>query len=141
VGSHCILKFDVAVLKDGMRLSLKDAKRRLIELTNAMQLKSCISALETLAAKEDNRILDGALDYYKRHSKLTPKYANVVFWRLKTNGIDYQPSFFKIELQRQQHIDDLEAMPTGRVHRFWSALTAAQRRKAIELGHAAPTEV
>jgi hypothetical protein len=26
-------------------------------------------------------------------------------------------------------------MPTARVHRFWGALSPAQRRKAIELGH------
>jgi hypothetical protein len=78
------------------------------------------------------------LEYYKRHGTLTPKYANVVFWRLKTNGIDHQPSFFKVELKRQQHIDDLQSMPTGRVHRFWAALSPAQRKKAIALGHTPP---
>jgi len=138
VGSHCILKFDVAVLREGRRLTTQEAKRRLTELTNEMQLKTCIGALEKLAVAENNRILDGALDYYKRHGKLTPKYANVVFWRLKTNGIDHQPGFFKVELKRQQHIDDLKEMPTKRVHRFWAALSPAQRRQAIALGHTAP---
>ncbi len=138
VGSHCILKFDVAVLREGLRLTPNEAKRRLTELTNEMQLKACISALERLAEAENNRILDGALDYYKLHGKLTPKYAYVVFWRLKTNGIDHQPSFFKVELKRQKHIDDLRAMPTKRVHRFWPALTTAQRKQAIALGHTAP---
>ena len=138
VGSHCILKFDVAIVQEGRRLTPQEAKRRLTELTNGMQLKACIAALEKLAAAENNAILEGALEYYKRHGTLTPKYANVVFWRLKTNGIDHQPSFFKVELKRQQHIDDLQSMPTGRVHRFWAALSPAQRKKAIALGHTPP---
>lgn len=33
VGSHCILKFNVAVLENGRRLSLEDAKRHLTKLT------------------------------------------------------------------------------------------------------------
>ena len=87
VGSHCILKFDVAIVQEGRRLTPQEAKRRLTELTN---------------------------------------------------GIDHQPSFFKVELKRQQHIDDLQSMPTGRVHRFWAALSPAQRKKAIALGHTPP---
>ena len=140
VGSHCILKFDVAVLREGRQLSPQEAKRRLAELTNEMQLKSCIRSLEALAAAENNAILIGALDYYKRNAKLTPKFANVVFWRLRTNNIDHQPSFFKVELKRQQHIDDLRVMPTARVHRFWAALSPAQRKQAIALGHKPPVK-
>lgn len=134
VGSHCILKFDAAIVQEGLRLTPQEAKRRLAELTNEMQLKACIAALEKLAVMENNSILNGALDYYKRHGTLTPKYANVIFWRLKTNGIDHQASFFKVELKRQQHIGDLQAMPTGLVRRFWAALSPAQRKKAVALG-------
>lgn len=141
VGSHCILKFDVAVLREGRRLTPQEAERRLTELTNEMQLKACIRALEALAAAENNAILIGALDYYKRNGKLTPKFANVVFWRLKTNGIDHQPSFFKVELKRQQHIDDLRDMPAVRVHRFWAALSPAQRKQAMALGHRPPVRL
>ena len=46
-----------------------------------MQLESCIRTLEQLAAKESNPILSGALDYYRKNKKLTPKYAAVVFWK------------------------------------------------------------
>lgn len=105
-----------------------------------MQLESCIRALEQLATKEDNPVLSGALDYYRRNKKLTPKYAAVVFWKLRTYRIDHHPSFFQVELRRAQHIEDLRQMPTRRVHRFWSALSVGQRRKAVELGHAAPGE-
>ena len=138
VGSHCILQFDVAVMEKGRRLSPAEAKRHLTKLTQQMQLESCIRTLEQLAAKENNPILSGALDYYRKNKKLTPKYAAVVFWKLQAFNIDHHPSFFQIELRRAQHIDDLRQMPTARVHRFWSALTTAQRRKAVELGHADP---
>lgn len=138
VGSHCILQFDVAVMEKGRRLSPTEAKRHLTKLTQQMQLESCIRTLEQLAAKESNPILSGALDCYRKNKKLTPKYAAVVFWKLQAFNVDHHPSFFQIELRRAQHIDDLRQMPTARVHRFWSALTTAQRRKAVELGHTAP---
>ncbi len=73
VGSHCILQFDVAVLENGRRLSPMEAKRHLTKLTQQMQLESCIRTLEQLAAKESNPILSGALDYYRKNKKLTPK--------------------------------------------------------------------
>lgn len=138
VGSHCILQFDVAVMEKGRRLSPAEAKRHLTKLTQQMQLESCIRTLEQLATKENNPILSGALDYYRKNKKLTPKYAAVVFWRLQAFNIDHHPSFFQIELRRAQHINDLKQMPTARVHRFWTALTTAQRRKAVELGHTSP---
>ncbi len=140
VGSHCILQFDVAVIEKGRRLSPEEAKRHLAKLTQRMQLESCIRALEQLATKEINPVLSGALDYYRRNKKLTPKYAAVVFWKLRTFRIDHRPSFFQVELRRAQHVEDLRQMPTRRVHSFWSALSAGQRRKAVELGHAPPDE-
>jgi len=138
VGSHCILQFDVAVLEKGRRLSPTEAKRHLTKLTQKMQLESCVRALEQLAAQEDNPILSGALEYYRRKKKLTPKYAAVIFWKLQAFRIDHHPSFFKIELRRDKHIEDLRQMPTRRVHRFWGALSTTQRRKAQELGHISP---
>ena len=138
VGSHCILQFDVAVVQQGRRLSPAEAKWHLAKLTQQMQLSSCVRALEQLADAESNPILSGALDYYRRNKKLTPKYAAVVFWKLQALRIDHHPSFFQVELRRAQHIEDLRQMPTRRVHRFWGALTTAQRRKAIELGHSSP---
>ncbi len=140
VGSHCILQFDVAVLEDGRRLSPAEAKRHLTKLTQKMQMESCIRALEQLARSENNPILSGALDYYRRKKKLTPKYAAVVFWKLQAFNIDHHPSFFQVELRRAQHIEDLRQMPTSRLHRFWNALSTAQRRKAVELGHQPPNE-
>lgn len=138
VGSHCILQFDVAVLDQGRRLLPDQAKRHLAKLTQQMQLDSCLRALEHLATRESNPILTGALDYYRRNKKLTPKYAAVVFWKLQAFKIDHHPSFFKVELRRDRHIEDLRAMPTRRVHRFWSALSSAQRAKAQSLGHRPP---
>lgn len=138
VGSHCILQFDVAVLEYGRRLPPDEAKRRLAKLTQQMQLQSCVKALERLAVAEANPILTGALDYYRRHKKLTPKYAAVVFWKLQSLRIDHHLSFFHVELRRAQHVEDLREMPTSRVHRFWGALSPAQRRKAVELGHRPP---
>lgn len=138
VGSHCILKFNVAVMEKGRRLTSTEAKQRLSKLTQQMQLQSCVRALEKLAAKEDNQILSGALDYYRKKKKLTPKYAYVVFWKLHDFNVDHNPSFFKVELSRAKHIEDLKNMPTPRVHRFWSALSASQRKRAISLGHNAP---
>lgn len=140
VGSHCILKFDVAILEDGRRLSLAEAAKRLKKLTEKMQLEACIAALTKLAASETSAILSGALEYYRQNKKLTPKYAYVVSWKLRDHGIEYHPSFFQVEMKRQKHIDDLREMPTARVHELWSMLSPAQRNRAIELGHKSPEQ-
>ena len=54
VGSHCILRFDVAVIENGVRLPQIDVKRHLKKLTDQMQLNACINALSKLAARENN---------------------------------------------------------------------------------------
>jgi len=138
VGSHCILQFDVAVFEDGHRLSAEEAKRTLAKLTEKMRLDSCIRALEKLTRTETNPILSNALEYYRRNKKLTPKFAFVVFWKLKDHKIDHSPSFFKIDLKKDRYQSDLEEMPTSRVHFFWNALSSSQRRMAIEMGHKPP---
>ena len=93
---------------------------------------------KAFAAAENNPILTGALEYYRRNKKLTPKYAAVVLWKLQSFRIDHHPSFFQVELRRAQHIEDLRQMPKSRVHQFWGSLSTAQRRRAEELGHRPP---
>ena len=141
VGSQCILKFDLSVFEGGRRLSAKDAKKKLDRLTQQMRLESCIRALKKLAEAEHNDILEHALEYYTKNKHLTPKFAFVVFWRLRQNGIDHSPSFFKVELRRDKHRLDLKEMPLSRVHVIWPALSTSQRRLACRLGHSPPDAV
>src|SRR5262249_19247753 len=108
-------------------------------LTKQLRLESCIRALEKLARVEDySDILKNALAYYRKNKKLTPRQAFVVFWRLGHHRIDHAPSLFKITLKKKRHMEDLEKMETSRVHLFWRALTPAQRKQAVALGHAPP---
>jgi len=138
VGSSCILKFDVAVLDEGIVLEKSKAKRKLNKLMEDMRLKSCINALTKLAEKENSDILSNALDYYLKNKKLTPKFAFVVMWRLKKNDIDHHPSFFKVALRRNKHQDDLEEMEESRVHLIWPCLTHSQKEMAMKFGHEPP---
>lgn len=95
VGSHCILQFDVAVLEKGRHLSSAEAKRHLTKLTQQIQLQLCIRTLEQLAAKQSNPVLSGALDYFRKNKKLTPKICRRRF--LETSGFQHRsitrPSF------------------------------------------------
>ncbi len=138
VGSHCILKFQVSVFDNGFELTGSGARKKLENLRKKMMLESCIKALTEVAQVENNQILRSALDFYNRNKYLTPKYAFVVFWRLKANNIDHSPSFFKINLNKHKYQDDLESMETSRVHTIWPALTSSQRQKAVEMGHLPP---
>lgn len=138
VGSHCILQFDVGVYEDGRRLSPTAAKRKLDKLVQKMRLESCIRALEALALSENSDVLRNALNYYRLNKKLTPKQAFVVFWRLRQNRIDHDPSFFNVTLKKKRYAQDFAAMATGRVHLFWKALSPTQRAKALEMGHSPP---
>ncbi|MDK2770383.1 MAG: hypothetical protein KYX69_22005 [Sphingomonas sp.] len=140
VGSHCILQFELPVFDGDRQIAPAEARAHLQAHVRRMQIEYCIKALSILADREDSNILRGALDYYARKNKLTPRYADVVFWRLQRHRIEHQPSFFAIELRERRHIDALRDLPTKRVHRLWGALTSAQRRKAVELGHPAPRQ-
>ena len=138
VGSQCILKFNLSVFEHGHRLSNQDAKKKLDRLMQQMRLEYCINALEKLAEKEDNDILSNALIFYKKNKYLTPKFAFVVFWRLQSNKIDHSPSFFRINLRKDKYQQDLREMQLNRIHIIWPALSSAQRKKAISMGHKAP---
>ena len=138
VGSECILKFQVAIFDQGRELGPEDARKSLTDRMRQMRLESCLRALERLAKAETNDILSNALAYYRLHKALTPKFANVVFWRLQANRIDHDPGFFKVRLDKASFVEDLRAMPPRNVQRIWKALTSSQRKKAEEMGHIAP---
>lgn len=138
VGSQCILRFGVSVFESGRRLSPSDTKKKLERLTEKMRGESCIKALQRLAASEENPILLKALAYYQLNKNLSPKFAFVVFWRLKVHQIDHSPSFFKVNLKRDKYQQDLQEMELQRVHMIWPALSSSQRNLAIRLGHKAP---
>jgi hypothetical protein len=139
VGSSCILKFNVTVYDEKHSvLNEKDSKKKLEKLLQKMRLESCIKSLEKLAIIENNNILKNALAYYSKNKYLTPKFAFVVFWKLKEKNIDHTPSFFKVSLKRNKFKEDLKLMDTRRVHLFWKALTSSQKKLAIEYGHHAP---
>jgi len=139
VGSSCILKFNVTVYDEKHSvLNKKDSKKKLEKLLKKMRLESCIKSLEKLAIIENNNILKNALEYYSKNKYLTPKFAFVVFWKLKEKNIDHTPSFFKISLKRNKFKEDLKSMDTKRVHFFWKALTSYQKKLAIEYGHSEP---
>lgn len=138
VGSHCILKFGLSVFESGNRLSPSAAKKKLERLTQKMRLDSCLRALRKPVQAELTDILAHALEYYEKNKVLTPKFAFVVFWRLQRHRIDYSPTFFKIELRRARHREDLRQMPTDRVHLIWPALSSSQKKNAVTLGHFPP---
>ncbi len=140
VGSHCILKFDVPVYEKGELLGRSEARQKLNKLKEEMHREACIRALEKMLEREDNQILRGALGYYKEHGYLTPKYAFVVLWRLGANNVNHTPSFFTVRLNRESLKDDLKKMNQHRVTTIWPALSDAQRKLAIRLGHTSPAK-
>lgn len=139
VGSQCILKFGLSVFESGRRLSENDAKKKLERLMQKMRLESCMRALEKLAATEKNAILSSALIYYQKNKYLSPKFAFVVLWRLQSNAIDHNPSFFKINLKRLKYQQDLAAMKLSHIHTIWPALSSSQREMAVGMGHTRPS--
>lgn len=138
VGSKCILKFGVSVFEDGVRLDKRGASRKLGRLLANLRLNACLAALRELVCTEANKILANALEFYQRKRYLTPKFAFVVFWRLRHHRIDHSPSFFKVSLRRAKYQQDLREMGPDRVHLIWAALSSSQRKLARRLGHLPP---
>ncbi|KFJ10201.1 hypothetical protein DR66_1279 [Delftia acidovorans] len=138
IGSQCILKFDLSVFEDGRVLSAADAKRKIQRMLEGMQQEACIRALEKVATVENNEILASALQFFRKNKYLSPKLGFVVLWRLNKNRIEYNPSFFKIDLKHDRHKVQLREMEESRVHILWPALSSSQRRMAERLGHQHP---
>ncbi len=61
-----------------------------------------------------------------------------MFWRLQTNRIDHNRTFFCVRLDRENILTDLKEMPLKNVYRIWKALTSSQRKKTKELSHTLP---
>lgn len=142
VGSECILKFAIPVYEDGVLLDRRSTQRKLNDLMKKMQHDSCVKTLERVVKKENDpqswEILHSALNYYREYKHLTPKFAFVVFWRLKEHKIDHVPTLFKVNLKRKRDKVALRDMSPSHVHMIWQALSPQQRRLAVSLGHCAP---
>jgi hypothetical protein len=134
VGSTCILKWQMGVVAGGKRLGAAAAKTAIQDAVKRMQREACLRALEAVLAREPSDILNGALEAYRADKALTPKQINVVFWRLGKAGIEYHPSFFKVDLRRQKRWDDLRDMKAFQRENVWKAMTSAQRKSAIARG-------
>ena len=139
IGSQCILKFGLSVFENGRILSPENAKKKIQRIMEQMQQDACIRALTKLALEEKNEILTNALAYFKAHKYLSPKQAFVVLWRLNTHRIEYNPSFFKVDLKHARFKAQLGEMESSKVRLIWLALSSSQRAIAIRFGHAPST--
>ncbi len=101
-------------------------------------VNECIAQLEIIAVKEEDILLENAVNFYKRNYCLSPKYAYVLFSRMEDNGMSYNPNYFKVSLEKGIFKNDLRQMPTDKVHRIWAALDSGQRDTAIRAGHTIP---
>lgn len=101
-------------------------------------IEECLSQLEIIAVKEDDPLLDNAINFYRKNYCLSPKYAYVLFSRMETHGIGYNPNYFKVSLEKGVFKNDLRQMPTGKVHRIWPALDSGQKQIAVRAGHSVP---
>lgn len=127
VGSHCILKFGLSVFENGRKLTPEQAKKKLDRLAQQMRLDSCIKALSIAAEKENSELLRNAIKFYQKNKWLTPKFGQVVLWRLKKDDVDHSPSFFKITLKRSVDKDQIREMEEFKLRSLWPALTSSQK--------------
>ncbi len=102
------------------------------------EVEACLNQLEIFTVKEEDTLLENAVNFYRKNFCLSPKYAYVVFSRMEQHGISYNPSYFKVSLEKGVFKNDLRQMPTDKVHTFWSALDSGQKQAAIRAGHKMP---
>ncbi len=124
-----IMTNDTNISIEGASVSV-ELKRKEVEV--------CLNQLEIFAVKEEDTLLENAVNFYRKNFCLSPKYAYVVFSRLEQQGISYNPSYFKVSLEKGVFKNDLRQMPTDKVHIFWPALDSGQKQAAIRAGHKMP---
>jgi len=137
VGSHCIEKFDIAVI-DELGVQVEKSKSRYL-----MKLLKDKVITEKLTWLVDNGSSGEIRDYtfreldehvlgeYNKYKSFRPKELNYLFKRLDSNEIQYTPSFFKVDLA-QAYFHELIQLSDNQFNRIKGALTPTQLRKYKE---------
>lgn len=126
VGSECVLKWDIEIKENGIKI-LGEKRKQLLDATvQDVRRKRCLQFLQKLVTQLDEPILKNALSFYDKNHYLTPKFAFVVLWKLKQNNIDHEPSFFKIYIRTKKCKQDLLDMEFSKVKVIAEALNSNQ---------------
>lgn len=141
VGSSCILKFSIPVYEDGKLLTLAETKKALNEHKKKMHHKACVRSIEKLIPSIENEKLKGivknALKYYRKNKILTPRFAHLLIWQLKSNKVHHNPKYFKIKLNSDLCKDGLRDLikEDYKVKLIWPSLTSSQKKIALRMGY------
>lgn len=138
VGSECIKRFEIAGLDEqGRRLDaaatgklVNRHRRRLVEDARKQRV---MTALLTLGRKDPSFDAANFMAFVDDRGSFTPKQVAMIFWRLRTAGVEYRATDWKVRLRRDTDLDQLRAMKPAAYRRITAALTPAQRARIAEI--------
>lgn len=132
-GSKCIKLFSQIQVLDANGEPMEGAERnRAINkaLKDAIEARrkeaACRPIMHLMEVEKSPMLNDVFLSVYKNKG-LTPKQASILFWRLKENGISFEPENYKLRLRSERDKMNLLKMPDWQVERIKPCMSLSQQ--------------
>lgn len=131
VGSECIYKFNLSgISKNGefispekTRQKVTSDKTNLIKNSKKQRALNCIIKLKELDNKTN---LNSTMIVINNRSKFSPNHLYFIFTKFEANGIQYNPSDFKVSIQRKREKIQLKEFNEFSILKIKSALSPTQ---------------
>lgn len=134
VGSECIKRFDLTGVDDNGNWidatetgRLVDRHRRgLVEDARKRRVMAALLKLAQFAPEFDAMSF---IEFVDDKGAFTPKQVSMVFWKLNTFAINYQPRDWRVRLRRNSDLGQLRNLNPAAFERVWAALSPDQRHR------------
>lgn len=138
VGAGCILALQLHVMEGGAIVPAHQLRQHLTNKMRSLITQEALSKLAVHAVESRQQSLAAAIIQLQQTGHVSPAYASVIFSGAETLQLSLKDITLSICCRRDEDMEELKAMPTWLVWRFWHCLTAEQQKLAALLGHTKP---
>jgi hypothetical protein len=133
IGSECIKKFNIGVIRDGQLLGRRAAKQAVDQDRRAIEkqarTRSVLNSLVQLAAADPDFEIDSFIRYYADRGAFTPNQMGVLQWRLAAKVIQHNARHFTVSLRRGREQHQIEKMEDWKRDKLDPYLSPAQKKR------------
>ncbi|MGP9797039.1 hypothetical protein ACT3UJ_06740 [Halomonas sp. 86] len=138
VGLQALLWLNIPIYDRDQEVAPASVKSYLRSLVQNLVNQEAIARCVVEAMVSNNEPLAHALIQYSKDGVVSPYEASLIFNAIEESGIITSDVMLRIHLRRAEDIDQLKAIPTWSLWRFWHCLTSDQVRLALEFNHRPP---
>lgn len=132
--SVCIGRYPIAVFDDGQRLSPRDKKNFLHQLTVRQMHQTCKEVIRRVRSTAPDLSVESVMTYYERNYELSPTHAAVLFTRVEPQELPSVQTIFSIQTRSANHKQEFGSLNETERLSLWPALTQIQRKRLTAMG-------